>query len=97
MLYTRLLRFLYKHGKLSSAHICGVIFDSSPDPGYNRGLLKQVAIACVASVLKNESIPGMGSVRTELGLNSQLRAAINASCEYGTTSQPYTSSGCCGI
>lgn len=95
MLYTRLLRYLTQEqdaqctaspgsgrmcaASLALASICAVVIDSSPDPSYDRNLLKQVALASVASVLKKEPIAGMPL--KELGIRSPLRASINAACE----------------
>ena len=64
MLYARLMRHLHdRHGAdgyaSATAAIKAVIFDSTPDPSYDPPLLKQVAVASVASVLKKEPVPGM--------------------------------------
>ena len=85
MLYARLMRHLHdRHGAdgyaSATAAIKGVIFDSTPDPSYDPPLLKQVAVASVASVLKKEPVPGM-TIR-DLGMRTPLRAVVHAACHH---------------
>jgi hypothetical protein len=48
-----------------------VVYDSTPDPSYDPKLLKQVVIASIASIIKNEQPAGMAL--TDLGLRTRLR------------------------
>jgi hypothetical protein len=88
MLYARLLRHLHERGEAGESAcrevlatgISAVVYDSTPDPAYDPPLLKQVAVASVASVLKKEPVPGM-SMR-DLGMRTPLRAVVHAACEH---------------
>ncbi len=84
MLYARLLRHLLEQrgegGQQAVSAIRGVLCDSTPDPAYDPPLLKQVAVASVASVLKKEKVGGM-SIR-DLGMRTPLRAVVHAACEH---------------
>ncbi len=84
MLYARLLRHMLEkrgeEGQQAVSAIRGVLCDSTPDPAYDPPLLKQVAVASVASVLKKEKIGGM-SIR-DLGMRTPLRAVVHAACEH---------------
>lgn len=84
MLYARLVRHLLEErgrdGQQAVGAIRGVVCDSTPDPAYDPPLLKQVAVASVASVLKKEKIGGM-SIR-DLGMRTPLRAVVHGACEH---------------
>ena len=84
MLYARLLCHLMETrgaiGQQAIQAIRGVLCDSTPDPAYDPPLLKQVAVASVASVLKKEQVGGM-SIR-DLGMRTPLRAVVHAACEH---------------